>query len=207
MKQEESRNFCCLLYEDSMQQNYDEIIQSYNCNCFVSPWHIGEVKSDGSPKKKHKHVLVMFSGKRSLDYARDFFNSIGGVYDDRKNIEGGRKNPDYFVVGTAKSYALYLCHLDANSRQKGKPQFPTTEVESFGEKLYTDYIADSIDDMTVAREIIIYIEQNDIRSFRALVVYSMNNNDDWFRYLCNKNTYFVKEFIKSRTWELTYPFE
>lgn len=202
MNKEESRNFCCLIYEDSMG-DYETSLLSANCNAFVSPWHEGEVKQDGSPKKKHKHILVMFSGKRSLDYARELFDSFGGVYDDRKYIEGGRKNPDYFVVGTAKMYALYLCHLDANSRQKGKPQYPTTEVESFGEKLYTDYIQDSIDDLTVSREIINFIENENICSFRRLVLYCMNNNDDWFRYLCNKNTYFIKEFIKSRSWELT----
>ena len=49
------------------------------------------------------------------------------------------------------------------------------------------------------QEMIIYIEQNDIREFSDLALYAMQErSDDWFPVLADNSTVFIDRYIKSR---------
>ena len=46
---------------------------------FVSPLHDSDKKDDGSLKKSHFHVLMMYDGVKTPEQAREIFESFGGV--------------------------------------------------------------------------------------------------------------------------------
>ena len=46
------------------------------------------------------------------------------------------------------------------------------------------------------------LEENDITCFSDLCQYSSINRSDWFDTLINSGAYFIKEYIKSRTWKI-----
>lgn len=49
------------------------------------------------------------------------------------------------------------------------------------------------------KDILDYIETNDIKQFKPLMDYCMKSNYDWFKHLCNEDTAkIVIEYIKSR---------
>ena len=51
-------------------------------------------------------------------------------------------------------------------------------------------------------EVIDFIEDNDIYSFRKLFMWCKDNQKDWFRLLASSKTYIIKEYLKSRFWDL-----
>lgn len=49
------------------------------------------------------------------------------------------------------------------------------------------------------KDILDYVETNDIKQFKPLMDYCMKNNYDWFKHLCNEDTArIVIEYIKGR---------
>ena len=49
------------------------------------------------------------------------------------------------------------------------------------------------------KDILDYVETNDIKQFKPLMDYCMKSNYDWFKHLCNEDTAkIVIEYIKSR---------
>lgn len=178
------RNFACVVYPDSAPENWREIISDAKLPVFVSPLHDKDVNPTGEPKKPHHHVVAMYEGKKSVEQAKEFFESFGGVGCE--------------VVNSARAYARYLCHLD----NPEKAQYNTSDVLSFGGANYSCLIGTMADKNATIREIIAYIDENDIDSFYELVMYAVNYKTEWYDCLLNSGSYFVKEFIKSRTWKL-----
>ena len=93
-----TRNFATIVYEESAPKNWKEILQDFFVPVFISPYHDKDVNPDGTPKKPHWHVLIMFESVKTREQATELFSRINGV--------GCEK------VNSLRGYARYLCHLD-----------------------------------------------------------------------------------------------
>ena len=93
-----TRNFACVVYEESAPSNWRTILEEQFVPAFISPYHKDDINADGQPKKPHWHVLIMFDSVKTSEQAREIFDKIGGV--------GCEK------VTSIRGYARYLCHLD-----------------------------------------------------------------------------------------------
>ena len=131
-------------------------------------------------KKAHRHVLLMFPNPRSRAQARKIFEQIGGVGCESVNATRGM--------------ARYLCHLD----NPEKVQYSTSDVIQLGGADYMEIIKLPSDKLAVIRELIQFIELNNIYSFNALVRWCSENNEKWFRGLCDNCSYIIREYIASR---------
>ena len=182
-----TRNYACVVYPESAPSNWLEIIQESKVPCFISPLHDKDVNPTGEPKKPHYHVMVMSDNVKSPQQALEFFKTFGGTGCE--------------PIKSSRGYARYLCHLD----NPEKHQYDKQEVKAYGGLDYK-YVCGTYTDIkeekkAILKGIIEFIEVNDITSFAKLVRYSMTDNDEWFEFL-SSNSYFIKEYIKSRTWEL-----
>lgn len=63
------------------------------------------------------------------------------------------------------------------------------------------------DEIKQVREMIAFIKSNGITSFNFFVDYCSENRDEWFRLLISSKSYFIKEYIKSLTWNLRGEYE
>ena len=77
--QKRTRAWATIVYEESAPENWREKLQGYMVQTFVSPLHDADVKEDGSAKKPHWHVLMMYDGVKTPEQAREVFESFGGV--------------------------------------------------------------------------------------------------------------------------------
>lgn len=179
-----TRNYATIVYLDSCPENWVDIIENEKVPVFISPLHDNDVNLNGDDKKPHFHVLVMFDSVKTLDQAKTFFDKFGGVGCE--------------VVNSLRAYARYLCHLD----NPEKAQYQIDHVVQFGGADYISCISCSSDKQKSIREMIVYIEENDIICFADLALWSSQNKSDWFDCLINSGAYFIKEYIKSRTWKL-----
>jgi hypothetical protein len=179
-----TRNYATLVYPESAPENWKEIIAESKIPVFISPLHDQDKTPTGEPKKPHYHVMAMYDSVKTADQAREFFESFGGVGCE--------------VVNSIRSYARYLTHMD----YPDKAQYNIDDVVSLGGADYMHAIGTAADKAKSIREMLTYIEENDVVCFADLSLYASVNRSDWFDTLINNGAYFIKEYIKSRTWKL-----
>lgn len=184
MAETRKRNFACVVYPESAPKNWIDILSDYHIPAFISPLHDSDFSANGKePKKAHFHIMIMFESLKSDDQVKQIFSSIGGV--------------GFEKIQSMRGYARYLCHLD----DPNKAQYDPGKVVCFGGANYFELIGTMADKQSCIRDMIDYINENDIDSFYELVNYSRNFRLEWFDCLMNHGSYFIKEYIKSRTWK------
>ena len=179
-----TRNYATVVYPDSAPENWKTIISESKIPCFISPLHDKDKNPNGESKKPHYHVMVMYEGVKTKDQAEAFFRTFGGVGCE--------------IVNSIRGYARYLTHKD----NPEKAQYNDADVISFGGADYIQCIGTAADKAKGIREMICWIEENDITCWADLLQYASINRSDWFDVLINSGSYVTKEFIKSRTWKL-----
>ena len=182
-----TRNFATVVYPDSAPENWKEILAETYVSALISPFHDQDVNPDGTQKKPHYHVLVMFENVKTKQQALDFFAAIGGV---------GLEN-----IGSLRGYARYLCHLD----NPEKHQYDPSDVVEVGGADYFSLTALPSDKYQAIGEMVDWCESVGCMSYRELFLYARVNRQDWFRALCDNCTMVMKEYLKSSFWDAQRP--
>lgn len=176
MAKKRSKYFATLAYSESCP-NYLDYLNTLCIDYLVSPLHCFDVNSDGTPKKEHYHIILVFDSLKSCDQVRDLISDFGFV-----GLE---------IVQSLRSYARYLCHLD----NADKTQYSPDDVVCRGID-YQQFIKSDNDKYDIYARIIDYIRDKQIMSFYDLLVYARYNDFDMFRALCD-NSYMIREFLRS----------
>lgn len=179
-----TRNYATVVYPESAPENWQQIISESKVPVFISPLHDKDKNATGEDKKPHYHVQTMYDAPKTREQAEEFFQSFGGVGCE--------------VIGSTRAYARYLCHLD----NPEKAQYDIGQVKAYGGADYMHTIGTASDIQKAIREMMVYIEENDLTSWSDLAMYAAENRSDWFDALTKSASYFTKEYIKSRTWKL-----
>lgn len=186
-KSDEARTkfFATIVYPDSAPANWKEIIKETHVPAFISPLHDKDVNPDGQLKKPHYHVMLIFDSNKNFErQVKPIFDRFGGV---------GREE-----ILSQRGYARYMCHKD----NPEKYQYDESEVEEINGACYAVTITLPTDEIGAVEAMIDFIENNDIYSFRKLFMWCKDNQKDWFRLLASSKTYIIKEYLKSRYWDL-----
>lgn len=176
------RNFATVVYPESAPEDWKRIIADQLVPCFISPLHDQDENPDGEHKKPHYHVLLMFDGVKTVEQAKELFDLIGGVGCE--------------ICKSLRGYARYLCHLD----NPDKHQYDVADVVQYGGADFADVIGLPIDRYVAIGEMVDFVIEHQIKSYAELLVFSRQNNQSWFRILCDSGTVVMKEFIKSNCW-------
>lgn len=108
MEKKRTRNYATVVYPESAPADWIRLLQEQCVPALISPLHDKDLNTDGTPKKEHHHVMILFDGVKTSEQAQEVFSVIGGV-----GIE---------TIKCARAYARYLCHLD-NPVRYGKCDF------------------------------------------------------------------------------------
>lgn len=176
------RNFATVLYPESAPSDWLSILREQIVPCFVSPLHDKDVNPDGEIKKAHYHILFVFEGKKSVEQVSEITSLIGSV-----GVE---------VVKSLRGYARYLCHLD----NPEKFQYLPDDVISCSGLDYISTIGLVIDKYKAISDMMDFCDENNIISYRDLMLYCRQERFDWFRVLCDNGTYVIMEYLKSKAW-------
>lgn len=176
------RNWATVVYPESAPENWRDVLSDLHTPVFISPLHDRDINPDGSLKKKHWHVMLMFEGVKSVEQVEQIFSQIGGV--------------GHEIIQSIRGYARYLCHLD----NPEKAQYDTGEVTQLGGADYFETINLPTDKFAAIREMQQFVLEHNITSYADLLDYSAEHNYDWFRCLCTNGTYVLKEYIKAHSW-------
>lgn len=178
-----TRNFACVVYEDSAPSSWQQILQEHFIPAFVSPYHDSDIDPQDQPKKPHWHVMLMFDALKTVDQAREVFESIGGVGCE--------------IVESVRGYARYLCHLDNPDKFPYDPDL----VMCFAGADYKSVIGLVTDKYKAICEMMQYCRMEKIRSYSQLMDYAAVQRNDWFRSLCDNSSFVMSQYLRGLEWE------
>lgn len=181
-----SREWTCLVYPESAPENWREILQQTFLEVYISPLHCRDTNPDGTPKKRHFHVVIAWAGPTTFSNARRIMETFGGVIEPR-------------VVGSLRGICRYLCHLD----NPEKAQYDPNEVVCYNGADWQTAINLKSDRYKSIEEMMEFCNKYRIDSFVTLATYAKaERKADWFRAICDGSAYIMREYCKSLKWQL-----
>ena len=108
-KQKPSKAWTGLLYEDSANENWLQLLEETKLKIFISPWHERDLKEDGTYKKKHRHVVAIWEEEIEYEQAKSILEKSGVVL-------------HYYGVYTLTGVVRYLTHKDNPDKEQYKDE-------------------------------------------------------------------------------------
>lgn len=176
------RNFAYMLYDDSCKSNWVNELDNQHIKYFYIK-HDKDVNADGTSKKIHYHVMVMFDSPKSNDQAKEIADLIGAA------------NGQFEAIKSAQGYARYLCHLD----NPEKHQYDISEIHSGGGADYKKAIALPQDKYSILTDILVFCIDTDCSNLGTLLLYTSQCNSEWQKIIID-NIGIVKEMLKTVGW-------
>ena len=184
-----TRNFATVVYPESAPEGWQQALRDTHVQAFISPLHDRDVNPDGTPKKPHYHVLVMFDSVKTEEQAKEICAKIGGV--------GLEK------VSTIRGYARYLIHAD----NPEKAQYDARDVQRLNGADYATICALASDKYQCIREMTAWCHDNGVIMFCDLFDYARDNREDWYHALCDGASFVVMSYLKSAGYKIMYGVE
>lgn len=191
-----SKYFCAILYPDSTTYDTDNVIKALakeHLTFSVSPVHDKDVEEDGSPKKAHYHLLLVYSSATTLNNIRGWFKACGMPESDLHSVR---------VCASGVGYYRYLTHKD----NPEKAQYDDNDIRVFNDsdqlfKKFSKTLSEKIDDLVRIFQI---VDELKTISFHTLIQYLMLNERDLFKLLTSSSALAicVKEYQRSLEYDL-----
>lgn len=182
-----SRTWAALVYPESAADGWRETLAELHITGFISPLHDGDVNPDGTSKKPHYHVLLMWESVKTAEQAAEVWSAIKAV-------------PEPRPVNSARGYARYLCHLD----NPEKCQYDPADVVALSGADWEAVTHLPTDDYAAVKEMCMYIRKNEIYSFAEFFDLCMEKYDEWANALIRGGCLgIIKEYQRSLYWEAT----
>ena len=181
-KDTRTRNWTIVVYPDSAPDNWREIIDDMHIEWVESPLHDSDLNADGSVKKAHWHILLMFGGVKSYEQVLELIEPLNCPIPNK--------------VHNAKALIRYMAHLD----NPDKVQYDIRDIQSHGGVDVIDLLKPSSSERyTYIKEMIDWCIANSCYEFEDLYRYATYERfDDWFPLLTDSCAYVMTQFIKSR---------
>ena len=181
-KDTRTRNWTIVVYPDSAPDNWREIIDDMHIEWVESPLHDSDLNADGSVKKSHWHILLMFGGVKTYEQVLELIEPLNCPIPNK--------------VHNAKALVRYMAHLD----NPEKAQYDLHDIQSHGGVDVIDLLKPSSSERyTYIKEMIGWCNLHSCDEFEDLYFYAMNERfDDWFPLLCDSCAYVINQFLKSK---------
>lgn len=186
-----SRAWTFVVYPgESAPENWRSIIDDFHLRWLESPLHSLDTNADGSEKKPHVHVMVVFDSPRSLA--------------QMKEITSPLNCPAPQVVRDTRAMARYFIHLD----NPEKHQYARQDlIPHGGLDLDELLLRSSSDYVKISKEILTYCRENNICEYGTICDECQAHGfDDWYDCLFH-NTMFFKGYFASQRHKVTYHFD
>ena len=174
IRKKRGRVFMCVVYEDSAPDNWREILRALHVGYLISPYHDKDVNPDGTPKKPHWHVVLIFDCVKSGGQVAELMWTFGGVVSPK---------PEDFFVNSLRGIARYLCHMD----NPEKWQYDPADVEVGGDLDYNELVKAKNADKRTMREIMDFVLDNDqIQNWYQFLEWARRYQTECYELACDQ---------------------
>jgi len=174
------RNWTIVVYPDSAPEFWESLISQEPIA--ISPLHDKDVNVDGELKKAHYHVLFAYKGNKSFEQIDEIARTLHAPIPQRINS----------LTGATR----YLTHQD----NPEKYQYDSADIRVFGGFDLEGCLAlSSGDKRQLLRDMLEFIRDKNIIHLIDFTEYCLSDSAPagWFELLTERNTLFIKEYIKS----------
>lgn len=180
-KDDRTRNWAFILYPESAPEDWESRLEDLHIKWVRSPLHDQDQQEDGTPKKPHYHITLLYDGNKSYEQIKEITDSLGQPIPQKvQNIRGQIR---------------YSAHLDSPD----KAQYSPEEIIGHGVDIKQYLRAESTDRYQILKEMTEYIREHDIIEYCDLVDVALSEHfDDWFPLLADTNCMYISSYISSR---------
>lgn len=180
-KDQRARTWTFIVYPESAPENWRDLLDEYHVPWVESPLHDKDINPDGTVKKAHWHVILLFDGKKSYEQVKELTDSINAPIPQK--------------TANTKGLVRYLIHMD----NPEKYQYKREEIVCHCGAEIDEYFALSASSKNaILWEIIEFIRENQVESLVEFMGYIQSTNKrDWFDVTANRNTMIIKAIIDS----------
>lgn len=168
------RNWTIVVYPESAPENWRSLLDGLQW--IESPLHDKDKNPDGTDKKPHWHIAILFDGKKSYEQVKEISDKLNTV------------RPEHIqsLVGTIR----YFAHLD----HPDKARYEKSEIIGHGVDV-SKYLETEADIDRQIQDIEIFAEENHIIEYAKLVKLS-RQFDGWHKTVSTHTIHF-KAFLNS----------
>lgn len=176
-----TRHWVCVLYPESLPDNWRDILDDLHVPYVLSPLHDKDINADGTPKKEHYHCVLVYQGLKSFWQVKEVT--------DRLNA------PIPQVCHNLVGQIRYFIHKD----NPEKAQYNSFDIEdhSMGQVDVVQALMSKAEELELSKELFKFIFENCIVEFTELVNYCITEHADWYYYLISGHSWIYLEYIKS----------
>ena len=181
-KQIKKREWTFIIYEDSAPEDWRDIIRQRGLVAASSPLHDRDLNADGSPKKPHRHIIVVYDGPTT-------YNNVLTL------SQGELKGTIPKVLDSPRGMYTYFTHED----NPEKAQYEKSKIEHFNGFNITDLCALKDSEIFELKcNIIDFIDGNYIDEYSTLIRTLKNAGMRDELRVATDNAFFFDKFITSR---------
>lgn len=180
-KNNKKRNWAFVVYPESLPDNWIDQLRMTGLKAVISPLHDKDVNPDGTTKKPHYHVIVVYSGPTS-------YNVVKSVAVDQLN--GASPIP----LEAVRGYYRYLTHMD-NPEKYQYSKSDLIHLNGFDIRDYSELTSSEKDE--IKKRLIELINEYGVIEYSTFVnlVMSLGDSDQFHE--ATANTIFFNAYIKS----------
>jgi len=190
MRSGRTRNYTTIMYPEDLPDDWRDKLDETHIKWIESPLHDKDTNPDGTPKKEHHHILLMFGCVKSLGQVNDLLADVFGL------------SPTGSIVGVAAPQAVsdrcalvrYFAHMDHPS----KAQYDVADIIGHNGADPAEILRYSQSE-TIAMMIAIeeYIESNRITELCDLSAAIRDTYPEWYMIISTRSTVYFNAFIRS----------
>jgi hypothetical protein len=173
-----ARVWTLIVYPDSAPENWRSKLDELHIGWVESPLHDKDTNPDGTLKKAHWHVVLIFQGNKAYSQIVEIAEILNAPVPQK--------------VASLRGMIRYLIHMD----NPEKYQYSSSEIRAHGGAdidQYLQVLAGSQREML--KEIVRFIQEEHITSVQDLAM-AYIDRDAYFDIITNKNTLFLREVVK-----------
>lgn len=179
-----TRNWTCIVYPDSVPNNWRDVLDSTHVKWVESPLHDKDTNPDGTIKKAHWHLLLAFDGVKT-------YQQVSAI---TKSVNGTIPQPVASSVGLVR----YMIHMD----NPEKYQYDKSKIIGHcGADVDGYFKLTTTSRLQSLQEIAMFIISKHITNFAELTKYCIQNNEEWFEIIADHNTLFINKLLDAE-WQL-----
>lgn len=176
-----TRNWTFVVYPESAPENWREILDDEHIEWVESPLHDKDLNSDGTVKKPHWHIVLLFGGKKSYEQVKKIADKVNAP------------SPKY--VQSIRAFVRYLAHLD----NPKKAQYDKNLIIGHGVDV-SEYLQTAMSVDALIMDIEKFICKNQITEYSALCDCARNLQNeypDWHKCISTHTIHF-RAYVSSK---------
>ena len=174
-----ARTWTFILYPESAPENWRDILDGYHIPWVESPLHDKDVNPDGTVKKAHRHVILLFDGKKSFEQVKDITDALNAPIPQK--------------TANTKGLVRYLIHMD----NPEKHQYKREDIICHSGADIERYFEVSMSSRTaILRDIMQFIRDSELDNYSDFIGYCLDNEEyEWFNIATNYNTLAINKLL------------